>query len=195
MRGWNTAVLALWEKVVHASLESDDSFRRSLRDSLERLGADMRQLSRLSGVSESSLYKIMSGERANPRLSTYRRIVNSLRELEGGRIPAEPFIAIIAARPTLDAVQRKYVEVAGRRVELREYAATSMEEVIVAAVRAEREGAQAIVCAPIVSTTVEKVTKIPVSACPVTMCRQPIVRAAEIAAAKVFGESGPSRSA
>ncbi|MDH5361997.1 MAG: transcriptional regulator [Aigarchaeota archaeon] len=195
MRGWNTAVLALWEKVVHASLESDDSFRRSLRDSLERLGADMRQLSRLSGVSESSLYKIMSGERANPRLSTYRRIVNSLRELEGGRIPAEPFIAIIAARPTLDAVQRKYVEVAGRRVELREYAATSMEEVIVAAVRAEREGAQAIVCAPIVSTTVEKITKIPVSACPVTMCRQPIVRAAEIAAAKVFGESGPSRSA
>lgn len=195
MRGWNAAVLAHWEKVVNASLESDDSFRRSLRDSLEELGADTRQLSRLSGVSESSLYKILSGERANPRLSTYRRIVNSLRELEGGKIQAEPFVAIIAARPTLDAVQRNFVEVVGQRVELREYAATSMEEVIVAAVRAEREGAQAIVCAPIVSTTVEKITKIPVSACPVSMCRQPIVRAAEIAAAKVFGESRSPRPA
>ena len=180
---------------MRASLESDDSFRRALRDSLEGLGADTRQLSKLSRVSESSLYKILSGERANPRLSTYRRIVNAIRELEGGRLAAEPFVAIIAARPSLDAIEKKYVEVAGRRVELREYAAASMEEVIVAAVRAEREGAQAIVCAPIVSTTVEKITKIPVSACPVTLCRQPLLRAAEIAAAKVFGEPRPPHQA
>jgi len=180
---------------VRASLESDDSFRRALRDSLEGLGADTRQLSKLSRVSESSLYKILSGERANPRLSTYRRIVNAIRGLEGGRLAAEPFVAIIAARPSLDAIEKKYVEVAGHRVELREYAAASIEEVIVASVRAEREGAQAIVCAPIVSTTVEKITKIPVSACPVTLCRQPLLRAAEIAAAKVFGEPRPPRQA
>lgn len=190
-----TVELALWEKMMNASLESDDSFRRAVRDSMKELGADARQLSRLSGVSESSLYKILSGERANPRLSTYRGIVNAFRELEGGRLSTEPFVAVIAARPTLDAIQRKYVEVAGRRVELREYAATSMEEVIGASVRAQREGAQAIVCAPIVSTTVEKITKIPVSACPVVLCRQPILRAAEIAAAKVFGESRPLRQA
>lgn len=185
--------MALWEKVMRASLASDDSFRRAVRDSMEELGADARQLSRLSGVSESSLYKILSGERANPRLSTYRRMVNALRELEGGRLSTEPFVAIIAARPSLDALEGKYVEVAGRRVELREYAASTIEEVIVAAVRAEREGAQAVVCAPIVSTTVEKITKIPVSACPVTLCRQPIMAAAHIAAAKAFGESRPLR--
>jgi len=39
-----------------------------------------------------------------------------------------------------------------------------MEEAIIGAVRAEREGARALVCAPIVSPTVEKIIKIPVSA-------------------------------
>ncbi len=187
------AGLALWEKLMRASLESDDSFRRAVRDSMEELGTDARRLSRASGVSESSLYKILSGERANPRLSTYRRIVNALRELEGGRLSTEPFVAVIAARPSLDALEGKFVEVAGRHVELREYAASTIEDVIVAAVRAEREGAQAVVCAPIVSTTVEKIAKIPVSACPVTLCRQPIMAAAQIAAAKAFGKSRPLR--
>jgi len=37
-----------------------------------------------------------------------------------------------------------------------------MEEAIIAAIKAERDGAKALVCAPIVSTTVEKVLRIPV---------------------------------
>ena len=179
--------IVLWEEVVRSSLKSDEAFRKALKQALEESRIDAKRFSRLSGVSESSLYKILSGERANPRLSTYRKIVKALKRLEGVE-EGEPFIAVIAARPTLDAIEARYVQVRGRQILLREYAATSIEEVIIAAVRAQQEGAKAIVCAPIVSTTVEKIAKIPVSACPVLQCRQPLLKAAEAAASKIFLE-------
>jgi len=168
-------------------LESDEAFRKTLRRALKELRVDAKRFSRQSGISESLLYKILSGERANPRLSTYRKIIHALKKLENVREAkkGEPFIAVIAARPTLDAMEKRYVQVKNRRIMLREYAATSIEDVIVAAVRAQKEGASAIVCAPIVSTTVEKIARVPVSACPVILCRQPILKAAEIAASKL----------
>jgi predicted transcriptional regulator len=58
-----------------------------------------------------------------------------------------------------------------------------MEEAIVAAVRAEREGARAVVCAPIVSTTVEKILRIPVAT---IMPKNSLLDAIETAARK-FG--------
>lgn len=180
--------LSLWEDVLWSSLESNEAFRKALKKALKESRMDAKQFSKISGVSESSLYKILSGRRANPRLSTYRKIVKTLRRLEGFEEKAEPFIAVIAARPTLDAIETRYIHIGKHAIPLREYAATSIEDVIVAAVRAQQEGAKAIVCAPIVSTTVEKVVKVPVSACPVVECKQPILRAAEIAASKIFSE-------
>jgi len=178
--------LTLWEKIVQAGLESDKAFRNALREALEKLRVNTKELSKLSGVSESSMYKILSGGRANPRLSTYRKIAKTIKRLEGVEKKREPFIAIIAARPTLDAIKTRYIQILNNRVSIREYAATSIEDVIVAAVRAQREGAKAIVCAPIVSTTVEKIAEVPVSACPVLLCQQPILKAAEIAASKML---------
>lgn len=178
----------LWEEVVQSGLESDEAFRMTLKEALEKLHINAKELSKLSKVSESSIYKILSGGRANPRLSTYRKITKALKRLEGVKEEKEPFIAVIAARPTLDAIEKRYVQFQSLQIPLREYAATSMEDVIVAAVRAQKDGAKAIVCAPIVSTTVEKITRIPVSACPVLLCQQPILKAAEIAASKIFLE-------
>ncbi len=176
--------ISLWEEVVRLSLESDEKFRKALKKALGESRIDAKRFSKLSGVSKSSLYKILSGERANPRLSTYRKIVKALKKLEGVE-EGEPFIAVIAARPTLDAIETRHVQIRNRQIQLREYAATSIEEVIIAAVRAQQEGAKAIVCAPIVSTTVEKIAKVPVSACPVLQCRQPLLKAAEAAASKI----------
>lgn len=178
--------LALWEEIVQSGLKSDEEFRETLKRTLEKLRINAKDLSKLSGVSESSLYKILSGGRANPRLSTYRKIIKALKKLEYVEDDGEPFIAIIAARPTLDAIETRHVQIQNHQIPLREYAATSIEDVIVAAVRAQQEGARAIVCAPIVSTTVEKIAKVPVSACPVLHCRQPIIKAAEAAASKLL---------
>ena len=66
-------------------------------------------------------------------------------------------------------------------ITIREYSATSMEEAIVAAIKAERDGAKALVCAPIVSPTVEKVLTIPVTA---IMPRDSLIEAIRLAAKK-----------
>jgi len=57
-----------------------------------------------------------------------------------------------------------------------------MEEAIVAAIKAERDGAKAVVCAPIVSTTIEKVLQIPVA---IIMPRDSLFEAIELAARKI----------
>jgi predicted transcriptional regulator len=66
-------------------------------------------------------------------------------------------------------------------VVVREYAAYTMEDAIIAAVRAERDGASALVCAPIVSPTIEKILSIPVATINPTSS---IIRAIELAARK-----------
>ncbi len=87
--------------------------------------------------------------------------MNAVREIEG--LSKEKFIAVIAARPVLDRISERETVIDNRRVVVREYSAMNMEDAIVAAVRAERDGAQALVCAPIVSYTIEKIVRIPVA--------------------------------
>ena len=133
----------------------------------------------------AQFYKILTGNRSNPRLSTYRKIVNVIKNLEGYAEKDDPFIAIIAARSTLDAIKEGYVEIEKKKFQLREYAAMTIEDAIVAAIRAQNEGAQAIVCAPIVGSIIEKVINIPISTCPVALCKEPIIRAAKTVALKI----------
>jgi len=54
------------------------------------------------------------------------------------------------------------MKVGDRKVKIKEYPANSFEEAIISSVRAEREGAVALVCAPIVSPTIEKIVSIPI---------------------------------
>ena len=74
------------------------------------------------------------------------------------------------------------MKVGERILVLREYSATNIEEAIVAAVRAERDGAAALVCAPIVSPTVEKLLSIPVAT---IIPKDSLIRAIEVAARKI----------
>ena len=108
----------------------------------------------------STFYKVLSGK-LDPNIKTLRKIVKTIRDI------TEPesgdFIAVIAARPVLDNIVETKNKIAGRMVTIREYSATSMEEAIIAAIDAERDGAKALVCAPIVCSTVEKILNIPVT--------------------------------
>ncbi len=168
----------MYERVVKGSLISDEAFRRALREAISELGVDVHKLSVISGVAESTLYKLLSGERSNPRISTFRKIVNAIRKLEGLE-GHEPFIAVIASRQALDALKTAYFTSGKRRFRIKEYPAHSIEDAIIAAVRAQAEGAKGLVCAPIVSTTVEKIVDIPVATCPVGLCRKPFLKAIE----------------
>jgi predicted transcriptional regulator len=175
----------MYEKIVDASLISDEAFQQTLKKTLSMLRIDIRRVSHVSGISESTLYKLVSGARSNPRISTFRRIVNAIRKLEGLE-GGEPFIAVIASRQSLDALKTAFFKVGERRFRIKEYPVSSVEDVIVAAVRAQSEGAKGLVCAPIVSTTVEKIVNIPVTTCPVGACRAPFLSAIEALTYKII---------
>ena len=153
--------MTLADDISVAAFQSDEEFRKVLDRVIRRdLGMSIAEFGERSRISPSTMYKIMNGDR-DPNLNTLREIVNSVRQIEG--LSREKFIAVIAARPVLDRIMERETHVDGKRVVIREYAAMTMEDAIIAAVRAERDGAQALVCAPIVSYTIEKIVRIPVA--------------------------------
>ncbi|MFA4861276.1 helix-turn-helix domain-containing protein [Methanoregula sp.] len=131
-------------------------FTTALNEELAKKGISVRELAELTGIPVSTLYKITTGER-DPRLSTIRKIVSLLEPPRGS------FIAIIAARFLLDTMERREVEFGGRTFAIRGYSANSLEECIIAAARAEKDGAAGIICAPILASIVEKIVDIPVA--------------------------------
>ncbi len=181
-----------WEEVLNSALESDEKFRETLKRVLKEFHLDMKEFSRLSGVSESSLYKIISGHRPNPRLSTLRDILRTLKNLESSK-EGEPFIALIASRSSLDALTTSHVTAGSLKLKIKGYGASSIEDAIVAALNAEQEGARAIVCGPVVATILQKIVRIPISSCPVALCNQPLLEAAKNAAKKIVEEIQPPR--
>jgi predicted transcriptional regulator len=166
------------DRVMRSSFQSDENLRGTLKDVLAELGLSAREFSIASGIPQSTLYKILSGHR-EPNITTLRQIVKTIKHLEGSE---GNFIAIIAARPVLDKISEKKMRIGDKMLTLREYSATTIEEAIIAAVRAERDGASALVCAPIVSPTVEKLLSIPVAT---IIPKDSVMRAIEVAARKV----------
>lgn len=116
-----------------------------LKKILKERGLTPAEFAREAGIPQSTLYKILSGY--NPRFSTLTKIFSALRD-------ERKFVALIAARYVLE--EMRFGE------EVRVYPATTLEDAIVAVVRAEKDGAGAIVCAPIISSLVEKMVDIPV---------------------------------
>ncbi len=166
------------DEVILAVFESDERFRNVFSRAIkEQLDMTILEFSKCASIPHSTLYKILSGHR-EPNVKTLRRIIETIRKLEGTE---KNFIAVIAARPVLDRITERQLQIEGESVVVREYAASTMEDAIIAAVRAERDGASALVCAPIVSPTVEKILRIPVATINPT---NSIVRAIELAARK-----------
>lgn len=168
------------EKITDAIFESDEEFREVLSKVIrDDLGFTAIEFAEKAEIPQSTLYKIMSGKR-EPNMKTLRQIVKTIKRLEGSQ--KGNFIAVIAARPVLDTISETKRKIGGNLCTIREYAATSVEEAIIAAVRAERDGARALVCAPIVSPTVEKILRIPVAT---IMPRDSLIEAIELVAKKI----------
>ena len=134
----------------------ETDFTAALNEELERKNMSVKDLAELTGIPVSTLYKVTVGER-DPRLSTVKKIVSVLEPAH------ERFIAIIAARFLLDNLEIRETDVNGKTFRIRGYSANSLEECIIAAVRAEKDGASGIVCAPILASIVEKIVDIPVA--------------------------------
>ncbi|HSA37426.1 MAG TPA: helix-turn-helix domain-containing protein [Methanoregula sp.] len=169
------------DRLMRAALTSDEEFVLALDNLLRRdLRISIRELSDASGIAQSSLYKILHGKRS-PNLSTLRAIIRAMRRFY--RSGEGEFIGLIAARPVLETIEERTADVDARRVKVREYPVHTMEDAIVSAVRAEHEGAVAIVCAPIVSSIIEQLVHIPVAT---IIPRESVQRAIELAARKAW---------
>jgi predicted transcriptional regulator len=169
------------ERLMRAALTSDEEFVTTLDDLLRRdLRISVRVLSEESGVAQSSLYKILHGKRS-PNLSTLRDIIRAMRKFY--RSSEGEFIGLIVARSVLDTIEERTMKIENRQVKVREYPVHSMDDAIIASVRAEREGAVAIVCAPIVSTVIEQLVHIPVAT---IIPKESVQRAIELAARKAW---------
>ncbi|MDD1672189.1 MAG: helix-turn-helix domain-containing protein [Methanomicrobiales archaeon] len=167
------------DRLLRAAVNSDEAFISVLTDILKHdLHISVKELGERSGIAQSSLYKILRGKRS-PNLTTVRAICKALRTY---MLPDEgEFIGVIAARPVLEGIIERITDVDGNRIRVREYPVQTAEDAIVAAVRAEREGAIGIVCAPIVSGPIEQLVSVPVAT---IVPRQSLVLAIERAARK-----------
>jgi predicted transcriptional regulator len=170
----------LTDDLIRATFSSDEELKSTLLHAIKELGFSVTKFAEISGVSSSTLYKIISGER-EPNLKTLREILKAIRRLEGASKKGD-LIAVVAARPVLDKITERSMVIEGKEILIREYPATSIEEALIAAIHAERDGALALVCAPIVSPTVEKILRIPVAS---IMPQNSLVEAIKLAARKI----------
>ena len=136
-------------RLVNALLNGDEEFSNELEKVIKEMGIDIPEFSKRCGIPYSTLYKIIKGQRS-PTLSTLRKILSAFRR-------EERFVAVIAARHILEETAPFKEKIA-----VRSYPAVNFEEALVMAVRAEKEGAIAIVCAPVLSTTIQKMVDVPV---------------------------------
>lgn len=168
------------EDLLWAAIEGDEVFRVELRRVLrEELGMTARDFAKESGLGESTVYKMLSGDR-HPNLSTLRRVISAVQKIIGSQ--RGRFVALIVARSVTEDLAPELEALGLGDLELREYPAFNLEEAIIQAVRAEREGALALVCAPIVSTTIERILHIPVAT---IQPRESVLRAIALAVSKV----------
>jgi predicted transcriptional regulator len=147
------------EELLAAAMESNEVFIGKLRAAMRQLRISTRELSEGSGVPLSTINKIFS-EGRDLRCSTMREILKYLRSHID--FNAEIVIGIIATRPSLDNISKHQLLVKGKKVFLKEYPASSIEDVIMNGVKAERDRVNGLVCASIVANVIEKFVRVPI---------------------------------
>ena len=148
------------EDLISSMLREEGGFQKAFKGILaEELDMSLSEFCTKSGVSQSTMYKILE-EKREPNLRTIRQIIHAINILS--RPDDDNFVAVIASSTFMKSLPRT-MDVDGRTINIKEYTISTVEDAIIAAVRAERDGALAIVCAPIIALTVEKILRIPVS--------------------------------
>ena len=149
-------------KLLEAALMGGQELQDALHHLINvELGMKVSEFATASSIPAPTLYKLLTGQR-EPSLETLRRVWLTARRLTEHPTTGK-LIAVIAARGTLESIEDSSMVVDGEEITIREYPALSMEEAIITAIKAERDGASALVCAPIVATTVERIVSMPVS--------------------------------
>jgi len=147
----------MWLELLQTIIEGN--FGEKLKDVIAKLGISIREFAKVSQVPEGTLYKIISGERKDFRISTLKQIIHTIKKLEG--YEHKFIIGIVTARGALDTIG-KTLKIGDKEIRVKEFPATTIEEEIIQGIRAEREGVKGLICGPVAATTLEKVVNIPI---------------------------------
>ncbi len=148
------------DDLIAGMVREEGGFQKALKRVMENdLHMTVNEFCRATGISQSTMYKILEDQR-EPNLRTARAIIRAVKimSVEEG----QNFIAVIASHQVLQTLERETM-VDGRPVKLTEYPVSTVEDAIIMALRAERDGAIGVICAPIVAPTIERILTIPVS--------------------------------
>lgn len=148
----------MWLELLKASLKK--SFGETLKEVISKLGKTIVEFANEADIPEGTLYKIISDEERDFRRSTLIQIIKGVKKLEG--FQDKEYIGVITTRGALDSLG-KTIEVNGKKFEIKEFPARSIEEEIIQGIRAEKEGIRGLICGPIAATTLEKIVDIPIS--------------------------------
>lgn len=150
---------SLVEELIDSLLISNEEFSSTLRSIMKRRNISLKELSKGCNIPISTLNKIINKSR-DLRVSTLRAIINYFKSLE---LPSSDIIiGVIASRICLDTISKHQIIVKDKRVFIKEYPVATIEDAIISAIRATRDGVHGIVCAPIVASIIEKFLKVPI---------------------------------
>ena len=149
----------MWSELFRECISPN--FGEKLLETLNTLGLSVKGFSDNSKIPVSTLYKIISGERTDFRISTLSSIITGVKRIEGK--DHERLVGLITSRNALDSIGRT-LKVGNHVLYIKEYPATTIEEAIIQGIRAEKEGVKGIICGPIAATTLEKVVDVPITA-------------------------------
>ncbi len=144
-------------KLLDDLIISNDKFSKSLRDYLKKKGMTIKEFSEASSIPPVTLYKLTSGK-GNFNIDTIRKVYKTINELEGAD---SKFIAVITSRDVFNRMNIQKLE-KNKKIRFREYPSDSIENIIISAIKAEKEGAVGVICGPIAASLVEKVVQIPI---------------------------------
>lgn len=149
-----------WERLLYSVADDEKHFGEVLKDSLDQLGLSVSEFCEQAELSESTVYKIVSGHRQNIQLDNFRRILTSLKAVEQGAV-SERSIAVITKRESLEEI-RNTIEMNDEKVSINGYPSATVEEALKQSILAERDGVDAIICGPITAYTIEDILYTPV---------------------------------
>jgi predicted transcriptional regulator len=146
----------MWYQVLISA--GTEKFGDKLEQNIRRQNMTVKEFAKKYEISESSIYKITSGETINFGVETLRKIIEGLKNEEGYN---RPTIGLITTRSACDRVPSE-LTVNDTTYNIKPLPANSIEEEIIKGVNAEKDGIEAILCGPIAATTIEEVVNVPV---------------------------------
>lgn len=147
----------MW-KEVHLAAGTTE-FSAKMEEAINACGLTIKEFAAKHDLSESTLYKITSGDRTNIRVETLQSITTALREEEGY---SNRTLGLITTRGACDRAPSAIQVDDDKTYTVKPLPAQTIEDEIIKGIQAERDGIDGIVCGPIAAVTLEQVVDIPV---------------------------------